>query len=75
MNKARRKWINNVFDKLQDLTLDLEQIRDKEQEAYDNLPKSLQYSENGEEMEENVSNLEDAISSLNEASDYLQEFI
>lgn len=46
----------------------LEEVRDEEQEAFDNLPEGLQYSERGEMMEE-------AIDSLDEVVDYLDDVI
>lgn len=61
MNKDRRKAIGNIYDKLIDIQSDLECIRDEEQEAFDNLPESIQYSERGERMEEYISSLEEAL--------------
>ena len=54
MNKNRRKAIGDIYDKLIDIQSDLECIRDEEQEAFDNLPESIQYSERGERMEEYI---------------------
>lgn len=78
MNNKRRKQIYAAIEKTQsaiDLleeaenilteTLgEIEEIESDEQDAYDNLPESLQMSERGEVMEEAVSNLQDAESSL-----------
>lgn len=41
MNKARRMRLIAVQSKLSDLKAEIEQIRDEEQEAYDNLPEGL----------------------------------
>lgn len=40
MNKSRRKRIQDIKDKLLDLLAEIEEIKDEEQEAYDNLPES-----------------------------------
>ena len=44
----------------------LEEVRDEEQESYDNLPEGLQAGERGEQMQENVDNLEEFIGYLEE---------
>lgn len=51
----------------------LEEIKDEEQEAYDNMPESLQESERGQAMYQAVENLESAIDSLSEALDHTEE--
>lgn len=59
MNKERRK-------KLSDICNLLEEVRDEEQEALDNLPESLQLTEKGENMERNIDAIEDARGELEE---------
>lgn len=66
MNKQRRKAIDAVREKLEELLEELEAIKDEEQEAFDNLPESLQASERGEAMEEAIENLAYSI-------DYIEE--
>ena len=75
MNAKRRAAIQRIIDKIEELRSDIEALRDEEQEAFDNLPESLQYSEKGERMEEAVSQLEYSDYSLQEAIDYLTEAI
>ena len=48
MNKARRKQLSEIQEKLAELKDMIETVLDEEQEAYDNLPESLQESERGE---------------------------
>ena len=67
MNKIRRKNINTLIERLEELRSDAELILDEEQEAFDNLPESLQEAERGELMQESIEALEEAISSLEEA--------
>ena len=71
MNKARRKWLEKVSEMIADAKEQLEQIRDEEQEAYDNMPESIQDSERGEQMYENIDNLETMASDL---EDILESF-
>ena len=54
MNKIRRKRIENTIEKLERIMAEFEHIRDDEQNCFDNLPESLQYSERGETMEEAI---------------------
>jgi hypothetical protein len=44
MNKARRKQLQSIIIQLNDVTTE-------EQEAYDNLPESIQDSAKGQEMQ------------------------
>ena len=64
MNKARRKWLEDVSEKIAQAKEELEQIMDEEQEAYDNMPESIQESERGEQMYDNIDNLSTLISDL-----------
>lgn len=73
MNKDRRKHINDIVEQLNILLLEIEDVKDEEQEAYDNLPESMQSGEKGEKMSDAVNNLEYAFDSLTEVIDYLGE--
>ncbi len=74
INAARRKEIERAIDLLYQAKEIIENVRDDEQDAYDNMPESLQYSERGERMSENVDaldnaadyDIEDIITNLNE---------
>lgn len=66
MNRERRNRLMKVIEKLQDLRDEIEWLQMEEQEAFDNLPESLQDSERGEQMYENADNLEDAYSDLDD---------
>ncbi len=67
MNKARRISITKIADSLQALKSDVESIQSEEQDAYDNLPESLQDSERGDRMQEAIDNLDDAMTLIDEA--------
>lgn len=75
MNKTRAKALKKIFDKLDDLRVAVEYLKEEETEAYDNLPESLQYSERGEVMSECIDALESFDSSMEEAMASLSEII
>lgn len=72
MNNTRRKAIQNIMDKLEELMEEIEAIKDEEQEAYDNLPEFLQNSERGEAMDSAVYNLDDAAENVQLVIDALE---
>lgn len=67
MNKARRISITKIADNLQALKSDVESIQSEEQDAYDNLPESIQDGERGDRMQEAIDNLDDALTLIDEA--------
>lgn len=74
MNAVRRRLLRNVILELEGLQVSLSDIRDFEEEAFDNLPESLQLSDKGaameyakESIEEADTNIEGALTALNEA--------
>jgi len=75
MNKQRRKSIESVHDRLMEAQADIEEIKDEEETAYDNLPEGIQYSERGEAMQEAVDTLSSAYDSIQDAIDYLEEIL
>lgn len=70
MNKERRKQIRDAIAKIESL---VQCVLDAEQEAFENMPESLQTSENGIISEEAQENLEAAIEALEEAISCLEE--
>ncbi len=75
MNKARRKQLEKVVEVLTAQMEELETIKDEEQEAFDNLPESIQYGERGETMEENVDELDSIITDLENVIESINEVI
>ena len=75
MNKERRKSIERIVDKLNEIQADLAWVRNDEEEAYDNLPEGIQSNERGDSMQEAIDAMDDADGSLQEAIDYLTEII
>lgn len=66
MNKQRRKRITEAMELLQQAQAIIEEVKDEEQDAFDNLPEGLQGSERGEAMEEAISNLEEAYDNMDD---------
>ena len=78
MNNNRRKTLKSlikqleeVYEKFENLKSDCEEIsqaisdiRNEEEEAYDNLPEGIQESERGERMQEVIEHLESAIDEI-----------
>ena len=71
MNNDRRKAIAAVrgeiellVDQIDSIKTQLEDLRDEEQDYYDNMPESLQGGDKGQAAEEAVSNLDNAIDAL-----------
>lgn len=58
MNKQRRKQIAVAIELIEQAQAILEEVKEDEQEAFDNLPESIQLSERGELMEEYIYTLE-----------------
>lgn len=75
MNKDRRKSIERIVDKINEIKADLTWVRNDEEEAYDNLPEGIQSSERGDSMQEAIEAMDDADGSLQEAVDFLEEII
>jgi septation ring formation regulator EzrA len=75
MNKARRKAIEEIIGKLEELKDQLETLSTEELEAYDNLPESIQSSERGERMSEGVDDIDNATGSIEDAIYTLTDLI
>lgn len=73
MNKMRRKRIDEVISKLQDLQGEIEDITSEEEEYRDNMPENLVNSEKYEAAENACCSLDSAYSSVEEAVYMLEE--
>lgn len=71
MNNKRRKEISKISSILEDVKFRLSVVVDEEQEAFDNMPESLQGSERGCESEEALDSMNDALDSIDSAIEYL----
>jgi hypothetical protein len=73
MNKERRKRLDGLVSRVEELKTEFESIKDEEQEAYDNLPPGIQEGDSGEKMQTALSALEDIDTSLQEVLDKIKE--
>lgn len=74
MNKQRRTKINEALVLIDRAREILEEVRDEEQESFDNLPEGLQEGERGEQMQENIDALEEFLDNLVSANKLLIVF-
>ena len=75
MNKQRRKLLDEAHSKLMEAYQIIEDVKNEEEEAFDNMPEGLQYSERGEQMEEYIGTLEDVYDSIDECMASLYDII
>lgn len=73
MNKVRRKKLNNAFELVNQAKDILEEVKCEEQEAYDNLPESIQYGEKGQEMGDYLEMIEEAAGYLDDANSVIEQ--
>ena len=72
MNKYRRTVIAELLEQLVEVCDNLEAVKDEEEEALENFPENLRYSERGEAMQEAFDNLEEAHGAIAEAINLLE---
>ena len=72
MNKARRKNLNEIYERISELRDLLEGVKDEEEKYKDNIPENLQNSERYEIAENACDNMDEALSILEEALDYIE---
>lgn len=73
MNRERRKRLEKVITNLEELRDELMCLQEEEQEAFDNMPESLQESERGEQISENADTFEEAYNDIDNVIDSLSE--
>ncbi len=69
MNNARRKKLNTILEQIVEIHNALEEIKDEEQEYFENIPENLQSSERYEKAENAVAALEDALAMFDDIAD------
>lgn len=73
MNRERRKRLMQLSEKLSEVRTSLEIILQEEEEAFDNMPESLQESERGEQMQEYIETIGEAISGIEDTESNLED--
>lgn len=71
MNKDRRKRIEALIEKIDDIKTEIEGIQSEEQDAFDNMPESFQDGERGEQSQSAIGALGEALGALDETIDQL----
>ena len=71
MNNARRKEIEKITADLEAIKERIEALQEEEQDAFDNLPESIQYGERGDKMQSAIDNLEYAPDNIQDCLDNL----
>ena len=74
MNKERREQLIEVSELLSEAMSRLEEIREEEQEAYENLPEGLQYSANGNSMLDAIEMMNSWESRVNDIITVIEEY-
>ena len=75
MNKNRRKQLEDLCKKLEELKDKIDGILYDEQDYFDNMPENLQGSQRGSDSEEAISHMEDAINAIDEAIEAINEIV
>ena len=75
MNKERRQELGDVLDYLDDAIMRLEEIRDDEQDSYDDLSEGLQCSRTGDSMLEAIDKLEGFVGEIEEVKSHVEEMM
>ena len=69
MNQSRRNQLRDIQQQLQDIYERLAILCNEEQEAYDNMPESIQDSARGDAAQSAIDTLESVRDQVQEASD------
>lgn len=75
MNKVRRKKLAEALELLEKAQAIIEEAHDEEEEAFDNLPESLQASERGETMQDYIDRLEEVGDGIQESIDEIGDIV
>ena len=75
MNNARRKQLQEIQDELRGIYERLDILYEEEQEAFDNMPESLQGSERGDHTQDAIDAIEGVRDQVLEAADGIDEII
>lgn len=73
MNQTRRNKIREIQEDLRIISEKIEELRDEESDAYENMPESLQESEKGEKAMRAVDILDQAIGEVDDSISTLED--
>lgn len=75
MNAQRRKQLSEISDKIELIKEEITFLQEEEQDALDNMPDSLQYSDKGERMQTAIDAMDSILQSLDDSMMYILEAI
>lgn len=75
MNKERRDRLSDVIASLEEAKDFLEDVKNDEQDAFDNMPVGLQCSERGSKMEDYIELMEDAGDQIDNVCEFIEKNI
>ncbi len=74
MNRERRQQLLDVASSLADAMDRLSEIRDEEQEAFDNMPEGLQSGNRGQTMQEAIDTMDEWSSEIEAIKDTIETY-
>lgn len=75
MNKERRDRLSEVIASLEEAKDLMEDVKNDEQDAFDNMPVGLQCSERGSKMEDYIELMEDAGDQIDNVCEFIEKNI
>lgn len=75
MNKERRDRLSDVIASLEEAKDLLEDVKNDEQDAFDNMPVGLQCSKRGSKMEDYIELMEDAGDQIDNVCEFIEKNI
>lgn len=75
MNKKRRSSIKFIIEQLQSISEQIEEIKDQEEFALENLPEQFAYGKAGDKMNDGIDNLDSSICSIEDSLSFLEQSI
>jgi len=75
MNKVRRKKLWEAYELLGQAMSMIDEVKDDEESAFDNMPENLKESERGEAMQEYISSLEDISSTIEDQQNEIENIV
>ena len=73
MNRTRRKRLGEAFDKCAEILEILEEVKQEEEEARENLPDSFRDGDRGEEMQSYIEMIEEAAGYIEDAESVIEQ--
>ena len=75
MNKVRRKVLEGIISRIEDIQGEIASLAEEERECFDNMPEGLQEGERGQSISDNADDLENADSDIEDLLDTLREVL